>query len=65
MCKSLNIRPRVQQSRSFYLMINTTGVTSGTGTANPSGTPEFTLVYFGVFWWGLCWPIFGFLSSVL
>jgi hypothetical protein len=30
-------------------MINTTGVTSGTGIVNPSEAPEFTPVYFGGF----------------
>jgi hypothetical protein len=35
-------------------MINPTGVTSGTGIANPSEAPEFTPVYFGGFIGGVC-----------
>ena len=34
--------------------INTTGATSGAGTANSSGTPQFT----PSFLWGSCYPIF-------
>jgi hypothetical protein len=36
---------------------NTTGVTSGAGTANSSGAPEFTLG----FKWGPCYSIFSFI----
>ena len=37
--------------------INTTGVTSGAGTACPSGAPDFT----PGFYWGLCYSIFSFI----
>ena len=37
--------------------INTTGATSGAGTANPSGAPEFT----SGFQWGSCYLIFSFI----
>jgi hypothetical protein len=37
--------------------INTTGVTSGAGTANSSGAPEFI----PSFWWGSCYSIFSFI----
>ena len=37
--------------------INTTGATSGAGTAYPSGTPEFT----PGFVWGSCYSIFSFM----
>ena len=37
--------------------INTTGVTSGAGTAYPSGAPEFT----PGFKWGSCYSIFSFI----
>ena len=37
--------------------INTTGVTSGAGTAYPSGAPEFT----PGFQWGSCYSIFSFI----
>ena len=37
--------------------INTTGATSGAGTANPSGALEFT----SGFMWGSCYPIFSFI----
>ena len=37
--------------------INTTGVTSGAGTAYSSGAPEFI----PGFWWGSCYSIFCFM----
>jgi hypothetical protein len=37
--------------------INTTGATGGTGTADPSGAPEFT----PCFEWGSCYSIFSFM----
>ena len=40
---------------------NTTGATSGTGTAYPSGAPEFT----PNFQWGSCYSIFCFMCNVL
>ena len=42
--------------RHVGYQINTTGVTSGAGTANPSGAPEFT----PGFQWGSCYSIFSF-----
>ena len=39
------------------LQINTTGATSGAGTAYPSGAPEFT----PGFQWGSCYPIYSFM----
>ena len=41
--------------------INTTGDTSGTGTAYPSGAPEFTMR----FKWGSCYSIVSFIPYVL
>jgi hypothetical protein len=38
-------------------LTNQTGAISGTGTAYPSGVPDFT----PNFWWGLCSSIFSFL----
>ena len=38
--------------------INTTGANSGTGTAHPSGAPEFI----PGFQWSLCYSIFSFIS---
>ena len=43
-----------------FNMINTTGATSGAGTAYPSGAPVFTPVFTG-----LCCSIFSFLCSVM
>ena len=40
--------------------INTTGATSGTGTAYPSGAPEFT----SGFQWGSCYSIFSFICML-
>ena len=37
---SIFIRPLI-----FFVKVNTTGVTSGAGTAYPSGAPEFTPVF--------------------
>ena len=37
--------------------VNTTGATSGTGTAYPSGAPEFTTGFL----WGSCYSIFSFI----
>ena len=42
---------------SVYYVQLTTGVTSGAGTAYPSGAPEFT----PGFKWGSCYAIFSFL----
>jgi len=41
--------------------MNTTGVTSGEGTANPSGAPVFIPGYM----MGSCYSIFSFMCSVL
>ena len=54
-------------TRFIYQMLfvsfnsNTTVVTRGAGTADPSGAPEFT----PSFWWGSCCSIFYFLCNVL
>ena len=44
------------------IQINTTGATSGEGTAYISGTPEFTPVFSGV---RQCYSIFSFMCNVL
>jgi len=41
--------------------MNTTGATSGSGTAYPSGAPEFTS---GV-WWGSYYSIFSFMVCLV
>ena len=41
-------------------MINTTGATSGAGTASTSGAPEFT----PGFHWGSCYSIFSFMCML-
>jgi hypothetical protein len=60
----------VYQMMFVLLNSNTTGVISGTGTDNPSGAPEFTVVFSKIllrhtlikkYFWHFCWhPIFFF-----
>ena len=45
------------QQKNLELLFNSRGVTSGAGTAYPSGAPEFT----PVFLWGSCYSILSFI----
>jgi len=47
------------------LCVYTSGADNGTGTAYPSGAPEFNPFPTPGFYWGSCYSIFCFLCSVL
>jgi hypothetical protein len=47
-------------NNDLHALGNTTGATSGAGTAYPFGAHEFTLG----FWWGSCSSIFDSVDSV-
>ena len=60
-CQPVSKMPTITHIRRVCNQINTTGATSGAGTAYLSGTPEFT----PGFQWGSYYSIFSFTSMFL